>query len=340
MTSQRPATEIERPSDQHTLDDLPQLPAVPSRRDADFSRAVLEDLYRYPRKRAWIAFALWALTGVAGGHRFYMDKIGTGLVMLFTGGGALIWWVVDLFLIPKMVRIFNEEQTERQATGRPPKALSFMPPAHGATLPPFPTWVKERGGRARLLGDVVVLTIAGFGVGIFASRTGIYEPVITIGALSAIILLGARWDSLATIPILRGFDRWSHRLRLFYYTNDPGGPLKLFFRPIIGLFTAPFQKRARAEAWLYLQLGAWFTIIFTGFDVLESVGIGSSGLDIEPSVFLVDLAMTFASIYAFAAPIGAILTTHVLLERRDFVVWILTGIALTAMLLGTVADSS
>jgi hypothetical protein len=30
-----------------------------------------------------------------------------------------------------------------------------------------------------------------------------------------------------------------------------------------------------------------------------------------------DIAMTFVSIYAFAAPIGAILTTHVLLEKRD-----------------------
>ena len=47
--------------------------------------------------------------------------------------------------------------------------------------------------------------------------------------------------------------------------------------------------------------------------------------------------MTFASIYAFASPIGAILTTHVLLEKRDLVVWILTGIALTAMLFGIVA---
>ena len=49
--------------------------------------------------------------------------------------------------------------------------------------------------------------------------------------------------------------------------------------------------------------------------------------------------MTFVSIYAFAAPIGAIITTHVLLEKRDLVVWLLTGIALTATLFGIVVGS-
>ena len=312
---------------------------VPEHRDADFSDAVLEDLYRYPRKRNGIAYVLWALTGVAGGHRFYLDRTATGLLMLFTGGGAVIWWIVDLFLIRKMVHAYNEEQTEREATGRPPKALSFMPMARGATLPPFPRWVEKRGGRARLIGDVVVLTIAGAGVGVFTSRTGNYEPVIVIIALSAITLLGARWSALATIPILRVFDRWSHRLRLFYYVNDPGGPLTLFLRPIIGVVSAPFVKRARAEAWLYLELGAWFTIIFTAVDVIDSISIESSGLDIDPSIFFLDLVMTFASIYAFAAPIGAILTTHVLLEKRDLVVWMLTGTALIAMLIGFAGSS-
>jgi TM2 domain-containing membrane protein YozV len=316
---------------------MPQTPDVPARRDADFSAAVLEDLFRYPRKGNGIAYVLWLLTGVAGGHRFYLDRTVTGLLMLFTGGGAAIWWLVDLFYIRKLVTAYNDEQAGREATGRPPKALSFMPMTRGATLPPLPTWVEKRRGRARLIGDVLVLAIAGIGVGLFTSGTGNFEPAIVIIALSAIILLGARWNTLATIPILRVFDRWSHRLRLFYYVNDPGGPLTLFFRPITGILSAPFVKRARAEAWLYLELGAWFTIIFTGIDVLESIRFGSSGIDIDPGVFLGDLMLTFASIYAFAAPIGAILTTHILLEKRDIVVWGLTGVAVVAMLFGMIA---
>jgi TM2 domain-containing membrane protein YozV len=293
-------------------------------------------LYRYPRKRGGIAWVLWALTGILGGHRFYLDRMGTGLLMLFTGGGAVIWWIVDAFLLRKMLLAINADQAQREATGQPPIALSFMPPSRGATLPAAPDWVAKRGGERRLIGDGLVLVIAGVGVGAFSSATGNYEAVITIIALGAITLLGARWDALAKIPVLDGLDRWSHRLRLYYWYNDPGGPLELFFRPIVGLLTAPFRKKARAEAWLYLQAGAWFTIVFTGIDVVQATGIGTAQLDFQVGGFFLDLALTFASIYAFAAPMGAILTTHVLLEKSDFVVWLLTAFALAATALGIV----
>jgi hypothetical protein len=184
---------------------------------------------------------------------------------------------------------------------------------------------------------MIVLSVAGVSVGAFSSGSGNYEAVITIVALCAITLLGARWDALAHMPILSGLDRWSHRLRLYYWYNDPGGPLELFFRPIIGLLTAPFRKKARAEAWLYLQVGAWFTIMFTGVAVVQATGIAHASLDIQPGGFFLDLIMTFVSIYAFAAPIGAILTTHVLLEKSDAVVWLLTAVALAAMALGILA---
>jgi hypothetical protein len=303
-------------------------------RDVDFSRAVLEDLYRYPLKRNGVAFVLWALTGLVGGHRFYLDRPATALAMAVSGGGVLVWWIADLFHIRAMVLVFNADQTERKRTGQPPRALSFMPPSRGMVLPPSPDWMHKRGGRTRLYGDVVVLALAGICVGALTSSSGNFEPVIAIVALSAITLLGARWDALATIPVLRSFDRWSHRLRLYYYINDPGGPLTLFFRPLVGLVSAPFRKRARAEAWLYLQIGFWFTIIFTGLDVLQAVSFGTAGINIHPMDLFVDIAITLVSIYAFAAPIGAILTTHVLLERRDLVVWVLTGVTLVAILFG------
>lgn len=41
-----------------------------------------------------LGFAL--LTGILGFHRFYVGKIGTGILMLLTGGGAGIWWLIDV----------------------------------------------------------------------------------------------------------------------------------------------------------------------------------------------------------------------------------------------------
>ena len=34
-------------------------------------------------------------------HRFYLGKIGTGILYLFTGGGFLIWAIIDLISILK-----------------------------------------------------------------------------------------------------------------------------------------------------------------------------------------------------------------------------------------------
>jgi uncharacterized RDD family membrane protein YckC/TM2 domain-containing membrane protein YozV len=44
-------------------------------------------------------FLLCYFFGVLGVHRFYLGKLLTGILMLITGGGLLIWWVLDLYLI-------------------------------------------------------------------------------------------------------------------------------------------------------------------------------------------------------------------------------------------------
>ena len=44
-------------------------------------------------------FVICLLVGVFGAHRFYVGKIGTGILMLLTFGGFGIWYLVDLVLI-------------------------------------------------------------------------------------------------------------------------------------------------------------------------------------------------------------------------------------------------
>lgn len=46
-----------------------------------------------------VALPVGILLGVFGAHRFYVGKIGTGLLMLGTMGGCGLWWLYDMILM-------------------------------------------------------------------------------------------------------------------------------------------------------------------------------------------------------------------------------------------------
>ena len=50
-------------------------------------------------RRILPALLLCFFLGVFGAHRFYVGKIGTGILELLTLGGFGIWWLVDMILI-------------------------------------------------------------------------------------------------------------------------------------------------------------------------------------------------------------------------------------------------
>lgn len=304
----------------------------------DFSRAVLEDLYRYPRKRKSIAWLLWLVTGLLGGHRFYLSRTGTGILMLLTGGGGGIWWIVDAIFLSGIVDDYNRQQETRERTGLPPIALDFMPALREVKfLDRRPEWAERRKGTARLAGDALVLLIAGSALGGLSAQEGEFEALAAVLVLIAVTAVGARWETLARLPVVRELDRWSHRLRIYYHANDPGGPLALLLRPLVGPITAFFSKRGRAEIDLYLQLGAVFVIGFTLLDLVDAGVLSRAGLQFPLGALAQDMVLTFIMVYAFATPIGAILTTHLLLERTDRVLWGLSAFAVASIALGVVA---
>lgn len=58
------------------------------------------------------AFVLWlcGLVGLCGLHRFYTGRFWTGLLWLFTVGLLGIGQLIDLFLLPSMIRQSNLER--------------------------------------------------------------------------------------------------------------------------------------------------------------------------------------------------------------------------------------
>jgi hypothetical protein len=62
-------------------------------------------------KRILPAFLLCAMFGMFGAHRFYVGKIGTGILQLVTLGGLGIWWLVDIIMI--IVGAFKDKDGEK-----------------------------------------------------------------------------------------------------------------------------------------------------------------------------------------------------------------------------------
>ena len=50
-------------------------------------------------KSKFVAAVLCFFLGVFGVHRFYVGKIGTGIIQLCTAGGLGVWWIIDLIMI-------------------------------------------------------------------------------------------------------------------------------------------------------------------------------------------------------------------------------------------------
>jgi len=64
--------------------------------------------YSFVRKDVRVAYALWAVAGVFGGHRFYLGDTGRSIAMLFTLGGLGVWTLCDGLVLARRVRAVNE----------------------------------------------------------------------------------------------------------------------------------------------------------------------------------------------------------------------------------------
>lgn len=58
-------------------------------------------------KSKGIAYLLWFFLGWAGIHRFYVGKIVSGIIYLFTFGLLGFGWFIDLFLLSGYVDTYN-----------------------------------------------------------------------------------------------------------------------------------------------------------------------------------------------------------------------------------------
>ncbi|WP_205478504.1 TM2 domain-containing protein [Sphingomonas arenae] len=82
------------------------------------------------KKSTGASYLLWFFLGGFGAHRFYLGRTGSaiaqlllgllGWIPLFLGWVVLgVWWLIDAFLIPDMIRVENMKTISRIEEGRP-----------------------------------------------------------------------------------------------------------------------------------------------------------------------------------------------------------------------------
>lgn len=297
-------------------------------------------LFHYPRKRRWMAYLLWATTGLMGGHRFYLRRHGSAALQFLTGGGLLLWWIVDAWLIPRYVREHNGEQERRESSRLPPVALAFLGEDPDTSLEGEPPWTEKLTGLSSVVGDVGVLTVAGVGLGAISADAGDFGPVLAVALLAVSLNLGHRLEALRDEPVVGDLLAWSWRLRLFYHRVGPGSAVSRLFRSVTAFVVDPFREKRRAEVELYLQLGGTLAIVFglleVGVDVVGPLVSGAGLVGLVGGWFESAIA-TFLIVYAFAVPVGATLSRPLLARRPKGELWGLTAWAAVCVLLGLAA---
>jgi uncharacterized membrane protein len=66
--------------------------------------------YESVKKDPRVAYALWCVVGILGGHRFYLGDTGRSIAMLFTFGGLGLWTLLDVFFVGRRVRAVNRSR--------------------------------------------------------------------------------------------------------------------------------------------------------------------------------------------------------------------------------------
>jgi TM2 domain-containing membrane protein YozV len=60
-----------------------------------------------PLKSKMTAYLLWFFLGWCSAHKFYLEKVGVGILYLLTGQLFGIGWVIDLFTLGSQVDTYN-----------------------------------------------------------------------------------------------------------------------------------------------------------------------------------------------------------------------------------------
>jgi hypothetical protein len=300
------------------------------------------DLQRYPLRTRRSLTLIWLFTGIFGGHRYYLQRVGSGVLMTLTYGGAGVWWILDGFRLKQMLAAYNGEQNFRRKRSLPPMELDFLPTLDTRVLERRPVWFLAGSiARSTLRWDVAVVAAVGFILGRLTIGDGWsdlnVEPLAALLALLALVNFEPLLLSLRRYRVVQEVLQWYLKLKLYYHQNAVPKPLALLVRPLTGLFLVIFRRRRSGEARLYMELGVVFSVLFSVASLIQGeywALISKGNMPALVREWLGETVTSFFLTYTCLTPIGATLLKVELMRRPSFQRYVLTAATLGAVVLG------
>jgi len=69
---------------------------------------MFDNEYEKKKKNKLTAYLLWFPLGLLGAHKFYLKKVGMGVLYFFRGGLFGIGWIIDVFIMSSQIDKANE----------------------------------------------------------------------------------------------------------------------------------------------------------------------------------------------------------------------------------------
>ncbi|MCA9719659.1 MAG: TM2 domain-containing protein [Myxococcales bacterium] len=220
-----------------------------------------------PLRNVGLAYFCLVFLGWLGVHRFYVRRPFSGTLYAFTLGFFGIGLLVDLVLLPRLVRRVNEEL--RRAAAEDPehfrKRERIAPWAH-----------QDREGWSAQL-----LLVAGFwfivtplfaaitlGMGFESGPIYLAVTLIVIALFGSPHRLKQRYPKLEKVPVLEQVLERLVGLEDYYYEHKPRALIYYLCYPIAAPIAAIFSRPARAEAKMYARVH----VLIAGVLALNIVG--------------------------------------------------------------------
>lgn len=213
-----------------------------------------------------IGYFLLFTLGWLGIHRYYYGKWQSGLLYTFTFGFLGIGILVDLFLLPKLIRGHIKEHKAEQL-------LLFEP----SLYPVFPKWFKNQVspiGRGEYFVRILFLIFGPGAIVTLIIGFDVNVPEITLFFIAILVMTGFfssyLWNiksivlsnhKLSKIPFLIEISSNISKFYEFYFNNKPNHIVYYILYPIIAPFKLLRSDIARKELGLYW--GVFYIILMT-----------------------------------------------------------------------------